>query len=66
MARFEPLVRCDVEDCPTLVEPHVGRCPDHVRQHGHSPKKRQVAGHALSAPKRPARRKPKPRKQAAR
>jgi hypothetical protein len=33
-----------------------------VREYGHSPKKRQVAGHALSEPKRPARRKPKPRK----
>ncbi len=57
MARFAPLIPCDVEDCRTLVEPHVARCPDHVRLHGHSPKKRQVAGQALSEPKRPAHRK---------
>jgi hypothetical protein len=61
MARFEPLVRCDVEDRRTLIEPHVGRCQDHVRQHGPSTKERQVAGHSLSGPKRPARRE-KPRK----
>jgi hypothetical protein len=62
MAGLEPLVHCDVEACRTLVEPHVGRCADHVREYGPSPKKRQVAGHSLSGPKRPARWEEKSRK----
>jgi hypothetical protein len=58
MVRFEPLVRCDVERCETLVEPHVGRYPIHVRSHGPSPKRRGDAGHPVPALKEE--RKPRP------
>jgi hypothetical protein len=32
--RFVALVRCDVDTCDALVEPHVGRCGNHRAKHG--------------------------------
>lgn len=32
--RFEPLIRCDVDGCEALVEPHVLRCGQHRAARG--------------------------------
>jgi len=46
--RFEPLIRCDIAGCVSLIEPHVLRCQEH----------RELVGVHPAATGRPGRRPP--------